>query len=112
MGHIFLPSNALLGTKVTQVSANDNEKDEILYEIGSDAEGKFNIDRTTGWITSNETIDREVWYHKLITLLGYLHWIFSEPVSCTLSSTTNKKIWNLASLMEHVRGKQQGGEGV
>ena len=43
-----------------QVSANDNEKDEILYEIGSDAEGKFSIDRTTGWITSNETIDREV----------------------------------------------------
>ncbi|XP_044168013.1 protocadherin-like wing polarity protein stan, partial [Acropora millepora] len=48
-----------IGTKVIQVSANDNEKDEILYEIGSDAEGKFNIDRTTGWITSNETIDRE-----------------------------------------------------
>ena len=112
MGHIFLPSNALLGTKVTQVSANDNEKDEILYEIGSDAEGKFSIDRTTGWITSNETIDREVWYHKLITLLGYLHWIFSEHVLCTLSSATNKKIWNLASLMEHVKGKQQGGEGV
>ena len=43
-----------------QVSAIDNEKDEILYEIGSDAEGKFSIDRTTGWITSNETIDREV----------------------------------------------------
>ena len=71
MGHIFLPSNALLGTNVTQVSADDNEKDEILYEIGSDAEGKFSIDRTTGWITSNETIDREVWYHKLVGLFAF-----------------------------------------
>ena len=48
------------GTRVTQVSATDNEDDAITYEIGSDAGGKFSIDDTTGWITSNVTIDREV----------------------------------------------------
>ena len=45
---------------MTQVSARDDEKDGILYEIGADAAGKFNMDRSTGWITSNVTIDREV----------------------------------------------------
>jgi len=48
------------GTRVTQVSATDNEDDVITYEIGSDATGKFSIDNTTGWITSNVVIDREV----------------------------------------------------
>ena len=55
----------MLGTKVTQVVANDTESDEILYEIGSGADGKFGIDRTTGWITSNVIFDREVWFCKL-----------------------------------------------
>ena len=51
------------GTRVTQVSATDNEDDKISYEIGSDADGKFGIDNTTGWITSNVVIDREVIIH-------------------------------------------------
>lgn len=51
------------GTRVTQVSATDNEDDTINYEIGSDADGKFSIDNTTGWITSNVVIDREVIIH-------------------------------------------------
>lgn len=42
------------------MSATDNEDDAVNYEIGSDAEGKFTIDKSTGWITSNVTIDREV----------------------------------------------------
>ena len=42
------------------MSATDNEDDVITYEIGSDATGKFSIDNTTGWITSNVVIDREV----------------------------------------------------
>lgn len=45
---------------MTQVSATDNEDDAITYEIDSDAKGKFSIDNTTGWITSNVVIDREV----------------------------------------------------
>ena len=45
---------------MTRVSATDKENDEILYEIGSLAAGKFNIDRSTGWITSNAVFDREV----------------------------------------------------
>ena len=48
------------GTRVIQVSATDNEDDAISYEIGSDAAGRFSIDQTAGWITSNVTIDREV----------------------------------------------------
>lgn len=51
------------GTRVTQVSATDNEDDAITYEIGSDADGKFSINSTTGWITSNVIIDREVFIH-------------------------------------------------
>ena len=50
------------GTKVTQVSAVDNENDGILYEINADAAGKFNLNQSTGWITSNVVIDREVFY--------------------------------------------------
>lgn len=57
---ILLP---FTGTRVTQVSATDNEDDAITYEIGSDADGKFSIDSTTGWITSNVIIDREVFIH-------------------------------------------------
>ena len=45
------------------MSATDNEDDTISYEIGSDADGKFSIDNTTGWITSNVVIDREVIIH-------------------------------------------------
>lgn len=52
-----------IGTRVTQVSATDNEDDAISYEIDSDVEGKFSIDNTTGWITSNVVIDREVFMH-------------------------------------------------
>ena len=48
---------------MTQVSATDNEGDTISYEVGSDADGKFSIDNTTGWITSNVVIDREVSMH-------------------------------------------------
>lgn len=51
-----------------QVSATDNEDDAISYEIGSDAAGKFSIDQTTGWITSNVTIDREVFLYMLLRL--------------------------------------------
>ena len=51
------------GTRVTQVSAKDNEDDAVTYEIGSDAGRKFSIDNTTGWITSNVIIDREVFIH-------------------------------------------------
>ena len=45
------------------MSATDNEDDAVTYEIGSDAEGKFSIDNTTGWITSTVIIDREVFIH-------------------------------------------------
>lgn len=45
------------------MSATDNEDDSVTYEIGSDAGGKFSIDNTTGWITSNVIIDREVFIH-------------------------------------------------
>ncbi|XP_068723315.1 protocadherin-1-like [Montipora capricornis] len=55
----LFPEEQPIGTKVTQVAANDTESDEILYEIGSGADGKFGIDRTTGWITSNVIFDRE-----------------------------------------------------
>ena len=42
------------------MSATDKEGNAISYEIGSDADGKFNIDQSSGWITSNVVIDREV----------------------------------------------------
>ena len=45
---------------MTQVSARDNEDNTISYEIGSDAAGKFSIDQSSGWITANVIIDREV----------------------------------------------------
>ena len=48
------------GTQVTQVSATDEESNNILYEIGPDGAGKFNINSATGWITSKVVIDREV----------------------------------------------------
>lgn len=60
---LFLILMQFTGTRVTQVSATDNEDDTISYEIGSDADGKFSIDNTTGWITSNVVIDREVIIH-------------------------------------------------
>lgn len=54
------------GTRVTQVSATDTEGNTISYEIGSDANGKFSIDQSSGWITSNISIDREVGLHRKI----------------------------------------------
>ena len=48
---------------MTQVSATDTEGNTISYEIGSDANGKFSIDQSSGWITSNISIDREVGLH-------------------------------------------------
>ena len=43
-----------------QVFAVDNEGDQISFEIGADAEGKFSVEQFNGWITSNVVIDREV----------------------------------------------------
>ena len=54
---------------MTQVSATDTEGNTISYEIGSDANGKFSIDQSSGWITSNISIDREVGLHRKI--LGF-----------------------------------------
>ena len=51
---------------MTQVSATDTEENTISYEIGSDANGKFSIDQSSGWITSNISIDREVGLHRKI----------------------------------------------
>lgn len=51
---------------MTQVSATDTEGNTISYEIGSDANGKFSIDQSSGWITSNISIDREVRLHRKI----------------------------------------------
>ena len=54
---------------MTQVSATDTEGNTISYEIGSDANGKFSIDQSSGWITSNISIDREVGLHRKILSL-------------------------------------------
>ena len=53
------------------MSATDNEDDAVTYEIGSDAQGKFSIDNTTGWITPNVIIDREVFiqYSRITKVL-------------------------------------------
>lgn len=59
------------GTQVTQVSATDDESDDILYEIGADGTGKFNINNATGWIISKVVIDREVCIAVCVSKLSY-----------------------------------------
>ena len=59
------------GTQVTQVSATDEESNDILYEIGADGAGKFNINSATGWITSKVVIDREVCIAVCVSKLSH-----------------------------------------
>ena len=59
------------GTQVTQVSATDEESNDILYEIGADGTGKFNINSATGWITSKVVIDREVCIAVCVSKLSH-----------------------------------------
>lgn len=65
------------GTKVTQVSATDEESNDILYEIGADGAGKFKINSATGWITSKVVIDREVCIAVCVSKLS--HCILEDP---------------------------------
>lgn len=50
----------VVGTNVVAVLAVDNDRDHVMYELDSDAQGRFKINIVTGQITSNVVIDREV----------------------------------------------------
>ena len=67
------------GTQVTQVSATDEENNNILYEIGAGGAEKFNINSATGWITSKVVIDREVCIAVCVSKLSYC--ILKGPLS-------------------------------
>ena len=79
------------GTQVTQVSATDDESNDILYEIGADGAGKFNINNATGWITSKVVIDREVCIAVCVSKLSYrmLKDLFHEYIKIPTVATTS-----------------------
>lgn len=80
------------GTQVTQVSATDEESNNILYEIGADGAGKFNINRATGWITSKVVIDREVCIAVCVSKLSYciLKDLCHESIKIPTMATASK----------------------
>ncbi len=74
-----LSENAPLGTKVLRVSAFDRDNDKngkVSYELSPDAShlmGAFAVDRVSGDIRSNVSLDREARHHyefKVLALDG------------------------------------------
>ena len=49
----------LQGTLVAIVSASDPDGDRVLYQLGTDANRKFRINKNTGEIFLNQKLDRE-----------------------------------------------------
>ena len=80
------------GTQVTQVSATDEESNNILYEIGADGAGKFNINSATGWITSKVVIDREVCIAVCVSKISYciLKGLCHESIKILTMATASK----------------------
>ena len=80
------------GTQVTQVSATDEENNNILYEIGAGGAEKFNINSATGWITSKVVIDREVCIAVCVSKLSYciLKGLCHESIKILTMATASK----------------------